>query len=449
LRFVSREGGGGRVSRRTAHERLLLQDAEALGQLGSWELSSGAEHARWSPGLCRVAGVAEGFTPTLEQFISMVHPEDRSRVLREIHDVLGGHAGESEYRLVRGSGEVRHVRSRRHVRLDSRSRLTQVFGSVQDITAERVADAEIQRERNLASLVLGCMSEGFLLTHAGRIVQVNHALCRMTGFAPHALIGAATPHPFWAPEGATDIEVALRRVERGELREFAGALMHRDGSRLAVNFTCAPTRGPGGVSALASFVRDLTSQRRLSAEVERLSSQDTLTGLLNRRAFQERLQAETARARRHGRPLSLAILDLDQFRLINDRHGYPTGDRVLREAARRLRTLVREGEHLARVGGEEFGWVLPDAEGLGAIAAAERARNAIGKQPFPGVGFTTLSAGVCELQEAGDAEGLLRRAGQALGWAKQHGRDRSFRWSSDTAAELLGELPGELPPEPS
>jgi diguanylate cyclase (GGDEF)-like protein len=165
-----------------------------------------------------------------------------------------------------------------------------------------------------------------------------------------------------------------------------------------------------------------------------LASVDGLTGLLNQRSFKERLGVEVQAARRHGRPLSLALLDVDHFKRVNDVYGHAVGDQVLAEVARRLTAAARAGETIARVGGEEFAWVLPATEGVNAHAAAERARRAVSARPFPVVGRLTLSAGVAELgAPAGDAEELFRLADVALYWAKGRGRDTSLRYSPELA----------------
>ncbi len=166
-----------------------------------------------------------------------------------------------------------------------------------------------------------------------------------------------------------------------------------------------------------------------------LAGTDPLTGLGNRRAFDDLLLAEVERARRHGDALGLVLLDIDHFKLVNDRHGHQSGDRVLAEVARRLVSIARRGEAVLRLGGEEFAWILPRTDGEGALAAAGRARDAVGGLPIEGVGRVTVSAGVCTLGDAGGADEMVRRADLMLYRAKADGRDRVRRW--EPAREAL------------
>ena len=165
-----------------------------------------------------------------------------------------------------------------------------------------------------------------------------------------------------------------------------------------------------------------------SSEAERrlreLASTDALTGLANQRAFHDRMAEEVARSSRYGHPLSLVLLDLDRFKLVNDRNGHQVGDTVLREVARRLARLARAGDLAARVGGEEFALLLPDTDAEGAVALAERARREMEAEPFAGAGSLTASLGVAALGGGGaasDGDDLYRRADTALGWAKLSG----------------------------
>jgi diguanylate cyclase (GGDEF)-like protein len=174
----------------------------------------------------------------------------------------------------------------------------------------------------------------------------------------------------------------------------------------------------------ANLVALAVSAAEAREKLVSLATSDELTGLPNQRAFRERLDREVRRAVRYGRPLSLVMLDIDHFKAINDTHGHPAGDRVLAAIARLLQGFVRGEELMARIGGEEFAWLLPEADVLRAGLAAERAIELVSRDALPGVGRVTVSAGVCELARAGSAAGMVECADRALYAAKAGGRNR-------------------------
>jgi len=300
-----------------------------------------------------------------------------------------------------------------------------------DITDRVERERELQRARTYYETIIAAMGEGYCLTIDGTISAVNDALCELTGFAREQLIGAVSPYPYW-PGGEREWPAGNGEGLSGVGgARFETRLRKADGTSFHAEVTTQAARNPDGtVLGFVSTFRDVSARRRYELELERLATTDPLTGLANHRSFHERLGFEAARAVRHGRPLSLAILDLDHFKLVNDRYGHPAGDEVLREVAARLLRLARAGELIARVGGEEFAWVLPDTDAAGAQAAAERARAAVRGQPVPPAGTVTLSAGVCDLAHASDVAGLYRRADEALYLAKRGGRDRTVRHPS-------------------
>jgi diguanylate cyclase (GGDEF)-like protein len=154
----------------------------------------------------------------------------------------------------------------------------------------------------------------------------------------------------------------------------------------------------------------------LYREVGRLARTDSLTGVPNRRAWDEELPRELARAARSGQPVCVALLDLDHFKAYNDRHGHQAGDRFLKEAAAAWQAVVRKTDLVARYGGEEFAILLPDCHLDNAMQIADRLRTA---QPEG-----TCSLGVAQWDGQEDVAALVARADRALYAAKEAGRDR-------------------------
>ena len=165
----------------------------------------------------------------------------------------------------------------------------------------------------------------------------------------------------------------------------------------------------------------------LHRRVERLSVLDGLTGVYNRRYFDEQLAAELKRSRRYEHPLSLIMSDIDAFKRVNDRYGHQVGDEVLREIARRMTRALRDIDIVARYGGEEFALILPNTDVESAVRAAERIRQAIGDRPVR-IGerevSVTISLGVAAFPAYADEAALLAAADQALYQAKREGKNR-------------------------
>lgn len=172
------------------------------------------------------------------------------------------------------------------------------------------------------------------------------------------------------------------------------------------------------------LLADLQIQR---AELERISREDPLTGLANRRDFDMRLRDEIHRAERYGTPLAVAMFDLDLFKLVNDRFGHALGDAVLRETANLLRHACRSVDLVARYGGEEFALALPGSDLSAAFVLCERIRHAFEQfdwnQLTPGL-RVTVSAGISVWTAGIDADGLLGQADSNLYEAKRGGRNR-------------------------
>jgi len=179
---------------------------------------------------------------------------------------------------------------------------------------------------------------------------------------------------------------------------------------------------------LLSFVARTIALDVENARLRKTSVTDPLTGAYNREFLQQRLPAELAHARQKGRPLSVAMIDVDHFKAVNDRFGHDIGDRVLEEVASRLRGAIRRHDLLVRYGGEEFLVVLPDADLHRAREVGERMRQTLQNSAVRAEGDreieVRISVGVTQHTDDDDSSTLIRRADTALYAAKGRGRNR-------------------------
>jgi two-component system cell cycle response regulator len=252
------------------------------------------------------------------------------------------------------------------------------------------------------------------------VAVVDLELCRHDGDGLlHAIKGDALA-----------FHTAVVLLERADLNlDVAVSALHRG----VQDFLVEPISDGELVTRIAAAARTKVLQEELveqSRRLETLIFEDALTGLANRRFILNQLGSLVSGTRRHGRPLSIAIIDIDHFKAVNDVHGHQAGDHALVAVTGALRGHMRAEDHLGRLGGEEFLAVLPDADHEDAAAAAERMREEVAATAiaYDGVELgLTVSLGVATWEDDEPPELLLRRADEALYAAKDGGRDRVAR----------------------
>jgi diguanylate cyclase (GGDEF)-like protein len=217
----------------------------------------------------------------------------------------------------------------------------------------------------------------------------------------------------------------------GDLRACVTVPLVRGGERigtLALRLAAGKTWSPSKLGLIRTAAGALGAALGARLELQRLRHQpgrDALTGLADARGFHARLSAELDRARRHGLPVGVVSVDLDRFATLNARHGRDRGDKVLQEVALVLKLTLRESDTLARLGGNRFGAILPEADLAPARRCAERLRSALEAHRFTAAGRVTASFGVAACPRAGvDSLELLESADRALDIAKKAGRRR-------------------------
>ena len=358
-----------------------------------------------------------------------------------------------EERMVGRDGVERWFSTSKVPLHDADGRTVGLAGVTRDVTEQRRTEAELVDSRNLLNYAVEGMSDGLaMFERTGRLVYCNdryRAMFPLTASArqPGAHIrdilrkvvetgeqlGIGEPEPW--------IESVVRAFRIGGEEQVA--LL--DGRWLHIR-----TR-PTEHGAAMVVVSDMTTLKQAEGELRSLTSQlkvlaetDGLTGLMNRRSLDVRLEEELVRALAEQRPLSLVIFDVDHFKAYNDSLGHLAGDECLKLVARCIQTaLQRKDDVLARYGGEEFVAILPDADEDAAFRVADRARMVLQDLKLPHLasrfGQVTLSAGLSTLDGAGGtASQLLARADQALYDAKHAGRNRIMGWRPRGEVKAVG-----------
>lgn len=180
----------------------------------------------------------------------------------------------------------------------------------------------------------------------------------------------------------------------------------------------------GAIEQIAATCIPAIENARRYREARQLAETDALTGFFNQRYFHETLRREALRAQRYDRQLALLIIDLDDFKAVNDRIGHLAGDAVLAQVAERLRNSIRSVDVGCRVGGDEFAVIMPESTADDAAQLFQRMHDGVASMSVPGGGRVRISAGIAELRHGETAAGLFERADSALYAAKDLGKDR-------------------------
>lgn len=285
----------------------------------------------------------------------------------------------------------------------------------------------LEEEQRLWAKAFEASEPMMITSRDGTILGVNSAFTAVTGYSGEEASGA-NPRCLLRSDvhDADFFAVIWDQVHREG--HWSGEIWNRrkEGEVFPVHETITAVSGPNGeVSHYVAVLQEITERKRLEQELEELATHDRLTGLLNRGRIGELLDHEVERAERYGAPLAFILLDIDHFKHLNDTHGHPAGDAVLRELARRLEGQLRASDRLGRWGGEEFLVMLPETGEEGAREVAERLRQAVAERPFDMAGRVTISLGVAERRAGEDNTHLVERVDRALYRAKALGRDRA------------------------
>lgn len=284
------------------------------------------------------------------------------------------------------------------------------------------------------------------LDEQGNVVAINPALCHQIGRPAEDIIATSlSSHVFEADREAHQLRVETLLAGAEEAAQGEHRFVHDDGTTVWVHESMSSiTTGPAGDRSLLVQSQDTTAQRHAAWELAQQALHDDLTGLPNRALFLNRLKHALVRANRSERMVAVMFIDIDRFKVINDSLGHDVGDHLLRNIADRLRKVTRQGDTVARFGGDEFVLLVEGVSGESeAAAAAQRVQHAF-SSPFElSATPTYVSASIgITLSSPGDesADALLRDADAAMYRAKEAGRNRTELFDVSMRSKLVARM---------
>jgi len=287
--------------------------------------------------------------------------------------------------------------------------------------------APLEESAFLQAVVDAIPGTFYVIDERGYFVRWNRAAQELVG-TPDERMPRTTVLDAICEEDRPLIATLIQEALAKGYADAEARVAHGDG-QTQWRFLTARRVDIAGKAYLVGTGLDVTERRKLERELEHQARTDFLTGIPNRRHFLDLADLELARARRYGRPFSMLMLDLDLFKNVNDRYGHRVGDLTLQKVVEVCGQILREVDVVGRLGGEEFGIILPETDAEQARQVADRVRQAVAVAsvalPKGGsVGITT-SIGVATYTEADpDVDAVLNRADRALYQAKRSGRDR-------------------------
>jgi len=425
-------------------DRRILEDFRERNELvtmtandGVWDFDGINKQLSLSPRWRRMLGYPLDDSELDLDWYQLVHPDDMARVQTLMRQHLEGDTPffESTHRMKHQNGEWRWMTSRAKAVIDENGRLIRLLGVECDITERKIYEDALFREKESAQITLQSIGDGVITTDAECNVEyVNPIAEDLTGWKVDDASGRSIDEIFRAfhEETCEPLEnpmgVAINRDRR--IKSVRPTLLiRRDGNELYVESTASPIRnGKGEVTGGVLVFHDVSEARELNRRLSYHASHDLLTGLVNRREFEARLERALKSAKARETSYALLYLDLDQFKIVNDSCGHSAGDQFLGQLGALLKSKIRWRDTLARLGGDEFGVLLESCNLDEAMQTAESLRASISEftftwdeRPFN----LTVSIGVVPIAaDNEDVAALLTAADSACAHAKDAGRNR-------------------------
>ncbi|MDH4165158.1 MAG: EAL domain-containing protein [Gammaproteobacteria bacterium] len=411
---------------------------------GMWDFDVENNTVYYSPRWRKMLGYDEHDANVTPDWRRLVHPDDLARVQAMIRDHIAGRTPmfESVHRMRHVKGDWRWVVSRAQARVDGSGRLRRLVCVEFDITERKLYEDALFKEKESAQITLQSIGDGVITTDGHMIVEyLNPTAEELTGWKFEEAQGKGIDEIFRGFHEETceplenPLSVAIRRA-RAIKSVRPTLLIKRDGNEMYIESTASPIRdGSGAVCGGVLVFHDVSESRELNRKLSYHASHDILTGLVNRREFEARLERSLRSAKARETQYALCHLDVDQFKIINDTCGHSAGDALLGQVGALLKTKIRWRDTLARLGGDEFGVLLESCSLDDALVMAEQLRETMRNYKFVWEDRTfRLGCSIGVVPITGDSEDVatvLSSADSACQAAKEGGRNRVFSFQDN------------------
>ena len=411
---------------------------------GMWDFDVENNTVYYSPRWRKMLGYDEHDVNVTPDWRRLVHPDDLARVQAMIRDHIAGKTPmfESVHRMRHVKGDWRWVVSRAQARVDASGRLRRLVCVEFDITERKLYEDALFKEKESAQITLQSIGDGVITTDGHMIVEyLNPTAEELTGWKFEEAQGKGVDEIFRGFHEETceplenPLSVAIRRA-RAIKSVRPTLLIKRDGNEMYIESTASPIRdGSGAVCGGVLVFHDVSESRELNRKLSYHASHDILTGLVNRREFEARLERSLRSAKARETQYALCHLDVDQFKIINDTCGHSAGDALLGQVGALLKTKIRWRDTLARLGGDEFGVLLESCSLDDALVMAEQLRETMRNYKFVWEERTfRLGCSIGVVPITGDSEDVatvLSSADSACQAAKEGGRNRVFSFQDN------------------
>ncbi len=438
-----------------------LAAAQARAKIGSWQHDLISKTSIWSAEMYRILDFDPNLPPpTIDALIARVHPEDRDEFIRVHARYLeAGASQQLDFRYPLVGGGFLWIEAKSETYFDESGKAVALTGTAQDITdRKRIEQALASAHQLLTECQAIAQIGGWEIDLQTRTLTWTNETYRIHDTTPDEFTPSIDAGlSYFLPDSRIKLVDAMKRAtEFGEAYDLELEKFTVKGRKITVRTTCNVTIKDGKPIRLTGIFQDISEQKiaqqalknayqeleRSNGMLEHIAHYDALTHLPNRVLLADRMQQAMHQCQRRGNSLAVAFLDLDGFKTVNDLHGHSIGDELLIVVASRLRSALREGDTLARIGGDEFVAILSDLEHpkdcepvlarLLSAASEPIILHHIPLQVSASIGVTVYP------QDGVDAEQLLRHADQAMYLSKQTGKNcfHLFDVAQDTAIKV-------------